>query len=458
MLILEMDWTLFWTALNGIGGIAALITIIIATTNNRKKKRNTLIQTCNDLCDAMSIGNIANLLNKLSIICDKGMNDASVIIEIQSNLQQTVQEVKASWREMKLLMKSSRQRAMLAKMDTIVENYHYCMRDVETIVAALGCESVDEIEKHISDENSQEMRDIISNTSNLYDEVPPFIKQMISLRFNDLEVPNYAAEIQSLFNNQYENDRLLSLRLYALMGDAIAQKALGKYYESQKQFDKAFAWFMRSSKQGLSDAMFSLGVYYNFGMGVEKDEKKAFDWLMKSAENGNAMGQAIVGIIYANGEKGVEKDEKKAFDWFMKSAENGNAMGQFHLGLLYSKGKGGKKDETKAFEWYMKSAKQGYAGAQNNLSILYRKGKGVKKNEKEAIKWLKKSAEQGDEAAQDNLGMCYEYGVIVEKDEKKAFEWYMKSAEQGYAKAQFNTGRCYNMGMGINIGRQPVLH
>ena len=447
MMILEMDWTLFWTALGGIGGLAAVITIIIAILNNRKKKRNTLIHACNELCDAMSIGNINTLLNKLSIICDKGMNDASAIIEIQSNLQQTVHDVKARWRKMQLLLKSSSQRAMRAKMDTIVENYHYCMRDVETIVAALGCESVDEIEKHISDENSQEMCDIISTTSNLYDDVPAYVKQIISLRFKDLRVPDYSTEMRTLFNNQYEDDRLFSIHLQAIIGNAISQNALGDYCSKQKQFKKAFKWYKKSAEQGLATAQCKVGLCYELGIGVATDEKEAFRWYKKSAEQDFAIACFRLSRYYAEG-IGVDKDEKEAFRLIKEASEQGNAEAQYTLGLWYAQGIGVATDEKEAFRWYKKSAEQDFAKAQHNVGICYMQGNGVDKDEKEAFEWFKKSAEQGVAEAQYTLGMCYAEGIGVDKDEKEEFEWFKKSAEQGFAVAQLNVGICYDKGTG----------
>ncbi|RIB26852.1 hypothetical protein C2G38_2263229 [Gigaspora rosea] len=76
-----------------------------------------------------------------------------------------------------------------------------------------------------------------------------------------------------------------------------------------------------------------IGLCYENGVGVEKDEHKAFIYYQKSAEMGYVNGIHDIGYCYLYG-VGVEKDEHKAFFYFQKSAEMGNAMEQIVLNIV----------------------------------------------------------------------------------------------------------------------------
>lgn len=66
-----------------------------------------------------------------------------------------------------------------------------------------------------------------------------------------------------------------------------------------------------------------LGLFYENGIDIEKDEIKAFYWYQKAAENENKYAQYNLGLCYKNG-IGIIKDEYKAFYWYQKAVENGN--------------------------------------------------------------------------------------------------------------------------------------
>ena len=49
--------------------------------------------------------------------------------------------------------------------------------------------------------------------------------------------------------------------------------------------------------------------------GKKKNLEKAIHWYQKAAENGNKFAQCNLGICYQYGD-GVKKDETKAFNWY----------------------------------------------------------------------------------------------------------------------------------------------
>ena len=60
------------------------------------------------------------------------------------------------------------------------------------------------------------------------------------------------------------------------------------------------------------------------------------------AEQGDATAQSNLGLMYQKG-KGVPKDNKEAVKWSRKAADQGNADAQIYLGDAYRGGGGGKK-------------------------------------------------------------------------------------------------------------------
>jgi uncharacterized protein len=109
------------------------------------------------------------------------------------------------------------------------------------------------------------------------------------------------------------------------------------------------------------------------------------------AEQGNAMAQASLGVMYANGQ-GVQQDDHQAAKWYRKAAEQGMARAQFNVGVMYDKGQGGPQIDQEAVRWYRKAADQGHAKAQFNLGLMYAKGHGVPQDFVRAHMWFSVAA------------------------------------------------------------------
>ena len=77
------------------------------------------------------------------------------------------------------------------------------------------------------------------------------------------------------------------------------------------------------AKQGDADAQFSLGVMYEKGEGVAKDNKAAVKWYTLAAEQGFADAQFNLGVMYVNG-TGVVKDDVYAHLWWSIAASFGD--------------------------------------------------------------------------------------------------------------------------------------
>ena len=80
------------------------------------------------------------------------------------------------------------------------------------------------------------------------------------------------------------------------------------------------------AEQGGAVAQSSLGVMYEYALGVPQDYKTAEKWHRLAAEQGYADAQLKLGLSYAKGE-GVLQDYVYAHMWGNLAASNGNKNG-----------------------------------------------------------------------------------------------------------------------------------
>lgn len=241
-----------------------------------------------------------------------------------------------------------------------------------------------------------------------------------------------------------------------LQGEEFYKKAC-QGIDSTNNFQKACACYQNAADYGHAMAQCQLGVLYQEGRGVAKDEKKAFAYFMRAAivEKNCARAQYYVGFCYYYG-KGIQKDIDKAVYWYTLSAEKGDPYAQNHLGVFLETGQGLPVDYRKAFEYYQKAAQQRNVSAQYNLARLYMYGKGIPSEPQKAVPLFRKAAEQGHMYAQYNLGRCYETGNGIMQSGKEAVFWFTKAMQQGYAEAAASLGRCYAEGRGVAQNEQKA--
>ena len=76
------------------------------------------------------------------------------------------------------------------------------------------------------------------------------------------------------------------------------------------------------AETGNRDAQFNLGLLYENGLGVARDDAEALAWYRRAAERGDAGAQYNVGQFYAFG-RGVAPNGVLAVAWITVAAENG---------------------------------------------------------------------------------------------------------------------------------------
>jgi hypothetical protein len=176
------------------------------------------------------------------------------------------------------------------------------------------------------------------------------------------------------------------------------------YKKAQDAADAAekFTCYRKAAEAGHADAMFSVGVCYRQGQGVEQDDAKAAAWYRRAAEKGQGEAAFNLGSSYANG-RGVEKDEREALKWYLVAAKKGSDRAMFSVGLCYARGSGVAKDAAKALDWFRKAAAKGYAAGAYNAGLMLEHGVGAPTNVPEAIRYYRQAAKGGHEQAIEAL-------------------------------------------------------
>lgn len=209
----------------------------------------------------------------------------------------------------------------------------------------------------------------------------------------------------------------------------------GKNAYLANDFKRAYEILLPLAEQGNPDAQITLGIMFDYGQGVAKDDAQATGWYRKAAMQGMPAVQHNLGVKYFEG-IGIGKDYTEAARWWRMAAKLGFAESQYSLGEMYAYGIGAPKQEDEAAGWYRLAAGQGHALAQYRLGVLYAAGRGVELDHAQAYRWLEKAAAQGMPQAQYQVGRFNEDGIGVRADPVAARKWYRQAVAQGYDKAQ----------------------
>ncbi|MCG3203230.1 MAG: Cell division protein DamX [Gammaproteobacteria bacterium] len=208
----------------------------------------------------------------------------------------------------------------------------------------------------------------------------------------------------------------------------------GKAAYLANDYARAYQILEPLAEQGDPDAQITLGIMYDYGQGVPRDDAIATEWYRKAALHGMPTVQHNLGVKYFEG-IGIDRDYAEAARWWRMAAGLGFAESQYSLGEMYAWGLGQAKDEAEASRWYLAAAEQGHVLAQYRLGVMYAAGRGVPLDHGSAFRWLHEAAEQGMPQAQYQVGRFTEDGIGTTADPDLARRWYRLAADQGYEKA-----------------------
>jgi TPR repeat protein len=114
-------------------------------------------------------------------------------------------------------------------------------------------------------------------------------------------------------------------------GDVLALRLLAKCYENgnggvEQDLTKAAELYCKAAARRNGDSewyknkKYELGYRYTKGLGVNQDGEKAFFWLCKAAREGDLGGLFAVGLFYELGEV-VPKNEAEAIKYYRMAAD-----------------------------------------------------------------------------------------------------------------------------------------
>ncbi len=229
-------------------------------------------------------------------------------------------------------------------------------------------------------------------------------------------------------------------------------------------YEMAVIFYERAAKKKHPHATYMLGLCYELGRGVAKNDAYANELYKKAAEYGDRDAiKRLSGDMPDNkdapqsAKAALQEAQKQyhegAFDKALRLLETQASelpYAQYMLGVMCKNGEGVPADARAAAHWYEKAAAQGLADAQYNLGILHYTGDGVKQDYKKTLYWYEQAAESGDSLAQHDTANMYYNGIGTAVDLEKAAAWYEKSATQGDSEAQFSLAKLYENGEGVD--------
>ncbi len=251
----------------------------------------------------------------------------------------------------------------------------------------------------------------------------------------------------------------------------------GSEFETGSKTEEAFKWVEKSAQQGNKIALYCLGMFYGFGMGVKRDydqsyknfeksaelgflksyrplsalsvkknnTKQAVDWIWRGYDAGDIDCKVEVGNLFLGG-LGVEKNEKKGFQHIEEAYRMGNKRAIWRLGNCYLDGQGTPKDLSKAFALFKEGASTSKE-CKLRLGQMYLKGVGTEKDEQKGLALIEEVASTGDApSAKAYLGKVYANGWGVRVDNAKAVGLFEQSALEGNTEGMFELGKAYYFG------------
>ena len=232
----------------------------------------------------------------------------------------------------------------------------------------------------------------------------------------------------------------------------------GIFGADNKAYNQAFAvdWFRQAADKGNPIGQYELAHAYEFGIGLEKDEKKAVELYRKAANQNDSDAQRRLGICYDYA-KGVKKDNYEAVKWYQKSADQGNRFAQTDLGFKLMAGEGVVKDVSAAAASFRKSAEQNYNIGQHMLATMYEDGLGVARDYELAVMWFQKAAELGYAESQNKLGVKLAEGNGAPKNMVEALKWFTISAAAGNEKAVDNRDKAEKVMKPVDVKKAQAL-
>nr|CAG8494272.1 11964_t:CDS:2 [Entrophospora candida] len=181
---------------------------------------------------------------------------------------------------------------------------------------------------------------------------------------------SYASLIYNGYGGLPQNpfDAMEIYKKLAKMAHPASQYALATIYADQlNDYKTAIELYNLAGNNGLAKAWTNLGLLYQKGLGVEKDNNKAIEYFTKGADADERSSHFMLGVYYNFPDNTHKKTNYvKALKHYEVAASLGLPEAQYNLGKLFLDGKRGiiKKNQNFAMEYWKMSAFNGHQAAQ----------------------------------------------------------------------------------------------
>lgn len=221
--------------------------------------------------------------------------------------------------------------------------------------------------------------------------------------------------------------------------DTIYDKALGLY--QKEDYYQAFKLFNYLAENGYPLAYSMLGMAYENGEGVSKDEGLMIQNYEKAIENGESWCAYNLGSYYYD-----KKNYRRAMDYFMQSSPSENPFrsdAYYMVGQMNENGNGVAKNISTAIQNYRKAVEYSSELESKGRMALIRLGEQVD-DPKYFIDISKALLNGLSSDDMYNKGYEYENGLNNRSVSlPKAYGYYKASAEKNNAKANVKMGEIY---------------
>jgi uncharacterized protein len=200
-----------------------------------------------------------------------------------------------------------------------------------------------------------------------------------------------------------QTDIALAIR-YCRQASVASRRALyelGRAYAAGNQWPEAMAAYRKAADKGSTAAMVALGMLYESGSGVTKDDARARALFQRAAAAGNPIG--VTDLAALSNATGAALDPAQERAMLTNAAEANSSDAQFQLGLMYANGVGGPKDDVAARSWFGKAAAQGNAEALDWMGSFAASGRGGPRDINAAKDYYEKAAALGNDDAKAEL-------------------------------------------------------
>ncbi len=105
---------------------------------------------------------------------------------------------------------------------------------------------------------------------------------------------------------------------------AFAEIEAARDLMEEGKFEEAYDALWPAARSGNADAEELIGVMYALGLGVERDDQRAFEWYLRSSLKGHPGAQSGIGWYYEVGRGMPAPDLVRAYMWYTLSAIGGD--------------------------------------------------------------------------------------------------------------------------------------